>query len=290
MTSYTGILFSVIALVSWGFGDFFIQRSARKFGDWESVFIMSLVGALLLLPFAVSDISIILQLSLGEIGIVLLASLSFVVSALVSVEALKRGKLSVVSSMSIIEIPIAGVLAYAILQETASPLHWVFVAVVVVGIGFVTVRPHHFRRETWIERGAVLALASALVMSTVDFMIGFGSRVASPVLTIWIANVATVLVAFIYMSVTGRLAHFRKDFRLHARLMLGIGILDNVAWLSFAMATLFIPIVVAVVLSESYVILATILGVFINREKLRPYQMIGIGVALGGVLMLAQFY
>ena len=32
-----GILFALAALVFWGFGDFLIQRSTRKFGDWGCV-------------------------------------------------------------------------------------------------------------------------------------------------------------------------------------------------------------------------------------------------------------
>src|SRR3990167_9067947 len=71
MTEYLGIIFALIALVSWGVGDFFIQRSARKFGDWESIFAIEITGLVVLLPFVFRDLGGILNLSGREILILL---------------------------------------------------------------------------------------------------------------------------------------------------------------------------------------------------------------------------
>src|SRR3989338_9502110 len=78
MTEYLGIIFALIALVSWGVGDFFIQRSARKFGDWESIFAIEITGLVVLLPFVFRDLGGILNLSGREILILLAVGLAFI--------------------------------------------------------------------------------------------------------------------------------------------------------------------------------------------------------------------
>ncbi len=56
------------------------------------------------------------------------------------------------------------------------------------------------------------------------------------------------------------------------------------------MSNLFVPIVVALVLSEVYIIVAALLGVFVNKEKLRLHQVVGIIIAIVGVITLSVFY
>jgi hypothetical protein len=34
-----GVGFAFIAMLCWGVGDFLIQKSARKLGDWETLFV-----------------------------------------------------------------------------------------------------------------------------------------------------------------------------------------------------------------------------------------------------------
>ena len=46
-----GILLAITALIAWGLGDFLIERSARKFGDWVALFYMTSFGAIVLSPF-----------------------------------------------------------------------------------------------------------------------------------------------------------------------------------------------------------------------------------------------
>jgi uncharacterized membrane protein len=62
---------------------------------------------------------------------------------------------------------------------------------------------------------------------------------------------------------------------------------DNAAWIAYAFAVVYIPISVAITISESYIILAVILGLIINREKLKHHQYFGVVLAIAGVLVLA---
>jgi len=44
--SFIGVILAVVALFSWGFGDFFIQKSARSLGTWQALFLICLFGAI----------------------------------------------------------------------------------------------------------------------------------------------------------------------------------------------------------------------------------------------------
>jgi len=290
MFTFLGIIFALSALLCWGFGDFLIQKSARKIGDWESIFIISLSGSIILLPFIFSDINYLLQLNTGEILALILVGISFFLSAIINIEALKKGKLSVIEAVGAIEIPVAGILAFLFLGQYLIPYHWIFVIVLLIGIFLVSLKPHHFKRETWIEKGALLALFGGLIMGTTDFMVGYSSKITNPVITVWFFNILMLAISLTYLSTSGRIKHFWKDLKVNKKLMLSIGILDNVAWLSFALATNYLPIVIALVLSESYIILATLLGVTVNKEKLTNYQIVGIILSLFGVIVLSYIY
>lgn len=56
MTTTVGIGLAFVAMLCWGIGDFWIQKSARKVGDVEALFFITAFGALTLSPFAYKNI------------------------------------------------------------------------------------------------------------------------------------------------------------------------------------------------------------------------------------------
>ncbi|MEK7110702.1 MAG: EamA family transporter, partial [Patescibacteria group bacterium] len=69
-----GIVFALTALFAWGIGDFLIQRSARKFGDWAALFFIDIFGTIVLLPFVWQDFPALFR-SPEHLGILLTASI-----------------------------------------------------------------------------------------------------------------------------------------------------------------------------------------------------------------------
>src|SRR3989338_1655493 len=122
------ILAAFGAMLSWGIGDFLIQRSTRRIGDAESLSLIGFIGAIGLLPFLAGDLALLLVpanlwLLLG------LSVLVFVVSY-VNFEALKKGKLSIVEVILEIELPITALLAFFVFQESLSVLEFGIVSLV----------------------------------------------------------------------------------------------------------------------------------------------------------------
>src|SRR3989338_5162070 len=103
MSLALGIFLAFVAMLCWGFGDFLIQKSTRKFGDWNTLFIISGIGAIVLFPFISKDLPSLMEdnrslLLLGASSLVLLFA------SILDFEALKEGKIAVVEPIWSLEI------------------------------------------------------------------------------------------------------------------------------------------------------------------------------------------
>ena len=67
-----------------------------------------------------------------------------------------------------------------------------------------------------------------------------------------------------------------------------MSIADKAAWVAFAFAMTVAPITIATALSESYIIIAVILGLAINKEKIHLHQKLGLVVAIIAAITLAS--
>ena len=107
----TGIVLAFVSMLCWGFGDFLIQRSARKIGDWETLFVITFFGSIVLLPFVWKSLPAVFSDN-NSLIVLLIASVVIFVAALIDFEALKKGKLAVVEPIWAFEIPAAAFLAF----------------------------------------------------------------------------------------------------------------------------------------------------------------------------------
>jgi len=278
-----GILFAIGALLAWGFGDFFIQRTTRKLGDWGTLFVISLFGLIVLTPFVYKDFG-----SLNENFLLLLGvSAVLLIAALLDFEALKRGKLAIVEPVLALEVPVSAMLAFLLISEVASFLQAILIAAIILGIILVSVKSFHFKRGVWIEKGVILGMLGALFMGASNFLVGFASRISNPLLVTWFYSLFLVIICFVYLVSTKKLGKLMRDIKQNKKTVLVVSIFDNAAWICFAFAMTLIPIVIAVALSESYIALAALLGLVINRERLLKHQLVGLVLTLAGAITLA---
>jgi len=286
MSYYLGIIFAFIALLSWGFGDFFIQKTTRIVGIWKALFFIGAVGLVGLFPFVKNEI---FQLEAGSL--LLLSGLGIVVvfGSLFNFAALKQGKIAIVEPLIGLELPLTVCLSISLGKERLTLVQFFLIAIVVIGIlAAVTIHHTHLHYHKRIfEKGVILAGVGAIGMALTNFFVGISSQQISPLMTIWFAHSLLALVCAVYLIYQGDFKTIISDLRHHPKTIIGQSLLDNLAWVAFALATTFIPIAIATTISESYIVLAVLLGLFINREKLRRHQVVGIILAIGGVLVLA---
>ncbi len=83
------ILAAFGAMICWGFGDFFIQKTTRKIGDVEALAFIGIIGIIGLLPFVWNDLGALFEMR--NLLIVILLGIITFIAAIINFEALKKG-------------------------------------------------------------------------------------------------------------------------------------------------------------------------------------------------------
>ncbi|MBI5133785.1 MAG: DMT family transporter [Candidatus Taylorbacteria bacterium] len=267
-----GVAAAIASMVSWGIGDFLIQRSARSLGDWKTLFYIGLIGNAGLLPFCYKGLS---SLGAGDLLVLVAIGAFSAFAAVIDFEALKKGKLAIVEPIFCLEIPVAALLAFFMLGERISFLQMALVAGLVVSLVLVSLSKLEFvHRKMLLERGVRLTVLAAISMGVLNFAFGVGAREVSPILaTFVIHSIAAIVSLFVLVA---RRQFWPGRILSEARQAFPMAIADTVAWASFAYALTKTPIAIATAFSESYIVIAVLLGIFVNRERLKRYQYVGI--------------
>jgi len=287
MTFGIGIALAFVAMLCWGFGDYLIQKSTRKIGDWETLFVISFVGSIILLPFVWKQIPDVILNKQGSLFILLITSVVLLLAALVDFEALKEGKLAIVEPIWSLEIPAAAFLAYFIIGERISVVQMILIALLICFLILVAFKERHFKSAFLLEKGVPIAFLAAILMGGANFFMGWGGRVLNPIMIIFLTNIFMTLTTMIYLMMRGRFHRIFPDIKHTYVVLLPMSIMHEAAWLAFVFSMTIIPIAIATALSESYIIVAVLLGLYVNHEKLHKHQKIGLVGAVLTAITLA---
>lgn len=283
-----GIFFALTALLAWGFGDFLIQQSTRKIGNTVALFYITAFASIALFPFVFQDVLGYVHTGNFQIlGLLLFATLLTLIASVLDFEALRIGKISVVEPIYAFEIFVTIVLGSIFIQEYPTVIQFLlilllFVGVVLVGTKSIT----HLRRITW-EKGVLLAVLATLTMGGVNFMFGLTARATNPLVINWFTSLFISVLCLLYLTQQGRLRELYSSLNNNYTLIFGVSVLDNLAWVSFTYSTLYTHIAIATSISESYIAIAALLGLVINKEKLHFHQYTGLVLALTAGILLA---
>lgn len=283
----TGILMALVAMVSWGIGDFFIQKSTRKIGDWQTLFLISLLGVLVLLPFVWHELPTFVR-SFDRTFFILLTAGGFLfVAALLEFEALKEGKLSVIEPTWSMEIPTAAILASLVLGEAINGGQTFFVIILIFGLILVSYKGGKLSKNFFLEKGVPISILAALLMGGTNFFVGWGARETNPLVISFVISLFSLLGSFLFILLKRKVGETYKHLVKYPKTIIPMMVLDNIAWIAFAVAMTLAPIGITVAISESYIIIAVLLGIFIGKEKLFRYQYIGLLLAVASAIALS---
>lgn len=273
------ILAAFGAMLFWGVGDFLIQRSARKVGDMETLAFIGIIGALGLFPFVLPELPSLFTVQ--NMALLAFAGMITFVASVLDFEALKEGKLSIIEVLLEIELPITAILGFLFFKETLSFIQLATIFLIFVGIVLISVDSfsigRHFRR---FEKGVLLALLTAVGMALMNFVTALGSKQISPIMIIWAPWAFVALASLLFI---GRREGFGNLFRnglKFERLVVGMGIIDTIAWLLYATALAKNELAITTAITESYPAIGIFLGVWVNKEKILPHQYAGAFLAL----------
>lgn len=279
-----GLFFAALAILGWGLGDFLIQRSARKLGDWEALFFIVAIGTLVLLPFIADELA---ALSLTSWLVLVGTSVVILVAGLLDFEALRVGKISVIEPIYAMEVPVTIALATLVIGEHLLPKQLALIVLIVAGVFLVSNKHLSKIHLRTLERGVWIAVLATLGMGFANFLFGFASRDAGPLMINWFTSAFMAAATLAYLLYRKEGSLLIANWRKHKRLLLAVGFADNMAWVAYSSATLFLPIGLATGLTESYIALAAVLGLVYNRERLRAHQWAGLVLSVCAAILLA---
>jgi len=281
------LIFAFLAMICWGIGDFFIQKSARKIGNVEALLFVGLIGLIGLFPFVFDSINQLFEwqnlLLIGFLGL-----LTFV-AGLLDFEALKEGKLSVIEVVLEVELPTTILLGLIFFGERLTGTQWAIISLIFIGILMMAIKKAHLKNlKAFLEKGVLIALIATVGMGAINFLTTAASRQISPLMAVW--GPAFVFSIFC-LIVIWRREGFKKTFsnlKRYKWLILAMGIFDTGAWLSYAFATFRGEIAIITAITESYPALGLLLGLWINKEKVDRHQYLGAALAIIASILLAM--
>lgn len=288
MSISVGIGLAFVAMLCWGIGDFWIQKSTRKVGDWEALFFITLFGAIVLLPFVYRDIPALFGTSPDILVVLGILCIVLFLAALLDFEALRVGKLAVVEPIWSFEVPVAALLAFFILGERITIVQIFLIIGLLLGLALVSIKGSFHWRRFLLERGSFIAFLGAIVMGAANFFMGWGARLSDPLMANFISDLFIAAVTGCMLLMTGRLRKTFQDIKKNGFVLLPMSIADKAAWVAFAFAMTLAPIGVTVALSESYIIIAVLLGLAVNKERLDAHQKLGLVLAVAAAIVLAS--
>jgi len=287
-----GVLAAIGALVGWGVADFLLQRISRKNESVHMLFCSGLVGLFITLPLAWTHLGTLSSLMSHQWWLIAGICLGIFVNVFFSIEALRSGKLAVISPVFALELPLTVILTVLIAHEFPSMIEFMVILLIFAGFFLLTFRgfPHDGKKYmVKLEKGVLMALVGVIGLAFYNLTVGLVSRLLYPTVTSFIINLFMLAFSSIVLI-------WRKEFtfpgvfeplRRQPLQVIATSVLYTGAALCFAYATTQMPISVATGISEGYVALAVLLGLSFGHERLKRNQYIGVGIVILGIITLA---
>jgi len=279
-----GIIFAFLAMVSWGVGDFLIQRTTRKIGNLQSLTFLGIIGSIGLFPLVLNDLHLLLYPS-NLILLLFLGIVTFVVS-LMDFEAVRLGKLSTIDVIIELELPVTIIFALTFFKETLSLQQFAFISLIFIGIVLVAIKSFN-RGKLRLEKAVFIAVAVAVGMGIINFLTATSSKTISPIMAIWVPWLIFTIFCLVSMHMTNGFPKFTVNAKKFKFLILAMGVIDTLAWLFYALAVFKNELSIITAITESYPVIAMFLGIWFNKEKINWYQYLGAGMALVSSFILA---
>lgn len=287
------ILFAFGAMIAWGVGDFFMQRTTKKIGSINALVWVNLVGGLGLLPWVVKDFYLIK--SWENLGTLIILGIIDFAYGLAMLKAYEQGKLSVVEVIMTMELPLTVALGLIFFQEKLSLFQFVLVLAIICGSFMVSkaskdifdkIKDFILGKTRKFEKGVKIALLAAIISAFYNFMIALNARGISPVIAIWFPWVMSLVLLLIYMCNKGNYRSFINESKKYKKIIFLGSVIEVIAWLFYAQALSGNELSITTAITESYLALAVFLGIKYNKEKISRLQFAGAILALLGSIAI----
>jgi len=283
------LLSAFAAMLCWGVGDFLIQRTVRKVGDLETLCFIGLIEFVGLFPFVLNDWQLLF--SIPNLLVLSLLGIITFIGAMFTFEAFKKGKISVVETVIEFELPVTIIIGFVLFREVLTIWQLflivpIFAGILLMAIGAASKKPQN--PFEGIEKGVFLGALAAIGMGFINSFTALSAREVSPVMAVWFPALFLFLISYFILWKKGKARDSFVNFNKFKVLILAMGVIDAAAWVFYAIALSSQNLGVITAITESYVVIALILGVTINKEKITPHQYVGAVLAIVASVLLAM--
>ncbi len=272
------------AMLCWGIGDFFIQKTVRRLGNIEALALIAIIGSVFLLPFILKEIHL-LKSPQNLFLLLFLGIFSFFI-AILNFEALKQGKLSVIDVILEIELPITVLLGIIFFREIISRQQIFMMLLIFTGILLIAKQPYKKKGSFTLEKGVLFGIFAALGLGVINFLTAASTKQISPIMAIWFPWLIIAIISLGLIAKRESLSKFVYNTKKYKLIILITGVIDTLAWVFYAFALKTNDLAITTAITESYPAIAILLGVMINKEKIRWYQYLGAAIAIMGSIAL----
>lgn len=278
------IIFAFGAMIFWGLGDFLIQRTIYRLGRIETLFLITFASSVFLVPLILPELK---TLSYFHWFMLLILGFIVLLGSHIHFLALEKGKLAVVEMILGLELPLTILLGIIILKEKLTLSFVLITSIVFIGIILVSINFNNLKAKNFLEKGALLAFVSAFLVALINFLTALAAQDLSPLTVISLPWLLVCLFTLAWIIRKRRLASLVREAINFWQLTVSVVIVDILAWLFYAAAVADNELSIIIAITESFIVIAFLLGIFYNKEKVSRWQIVGAALALLGSVSIA---
>ncbi len=289
----TYISYAFIAMILWGVSDFSMQYFVRKIGRIATLTWVGVFGTVVLFPFVKDDLWIIFNIN--NLYFLFFLALLHILSALLLFSAFKHGKLSVVETVMVAELPLTIFWGMLFFKEVLTFEQFLIVGSILGGIILTSLQKQKskikqiFSTNAWIEKGVFLAMGAVVVISLINYFTATNARLTTPYLAIWFPWFVFTIFSLAFLLMKRDVKRAFINLRQNWLFILFMCLANCIAWITFSIASTKINFSLLSAISLCYPMIAIFLGVVVNKEKLTKMQYAGAIIALLCSLLLGIY-
>ncbi|MFB6076691.1 MAG: EamA family transporter, partial [Candidatus Nanohaloarchaea archaeon] len=177
MALSAGVLFGIVAMIGYGFADFFVERATRE-EDVFDILLWSKVVSTALLGIALAFLFQPARVTVSGATLILVAGLLNVAAYLAFYRGIQVGKLSIVSPVASAWGAVTAIIGVFLLGQILTGIQSAAVGAVVAGTVLASFRWNDLAGRQWdnyetgIEYGAVALLSWGISFAIIDILVG----------------------------------------------------------------------------------------------------------------------
>lgn len=282
MAATLGLLFGIISMLSFGFQDALMVKTARLVGSFRASFYVIATITVLMIPMAVFLLSVA-----GIQTLVIAAMLSCAVISPIGLisfnKGLQTGNAAIVATVASAYGAVTAILSVIFFGEHLTLLQMAYVAVIVVGTMLVSFQTGKVAVKK-LHSGVGYAVVALLAWGGFFFLIAYAVKGIGWFSAAFLVSVATLAVLLLYSFFTKNEIPAKKQYY---PLLIGTGVLNLIAFFAYNLGVTYNYTSIVAPISAAAPVIVILFSVLVLKEQMANNQKLGVILVLAGLILLS---